>query len=103
VNIVPKTNATATQERSLHSKESENTMPAEQQKTVDDEIDWAGAQISHAIDTLLAALPVDSDRTEIAHDLMDCVASISDYPQFVAMFTEGLLARRVLTELGIKF
>jgi len=77
-------------------------MPAFQAKTFD-AVHEAAVQISIEIDAMLAALPAGADQTEIASDLMDYVASMSDHPQFVAIFTDALIARRALTELGVKF
>lgn len=51
---------------------------------------------------MVAALPADTDLTEIAFDLIDNLASMSDHPQFIAIFREALIARRALIELNIQ-
>ena len=73
-------------------------MSPETEKTVG----LAAVPISIEIDAMLAALPADADLSEIASDLIAELASMSDHPQFVAIFTEALIARQALTELGIK-
>lgn len=67
-----------------------------------DAVHFAAARIATEIDLMMAALPADTEPTELAANLMDDVASMSEYPQFVAVFTEALIARRALTELGVK-
>jgi hypothetical protein len=77
-------------------------MPAEQPETID-AVRLAAVQISIEIDAMIAALPAEADPAETAFDLIAELESMSDHPQFIAIFTEALIARRVLTELGIRF
>ncbi len=63
----------------------------------------AAAPIASEIDEMLVRLPASADRNEIAFDLIDRLKEISDHPEFIAIFADALIARRVLTELGIKF
>ena len=76
-------------------------MPAAQLETID-AVRLAAVPISIEIDAMVAALPADADLAEIADDLIFELASLSDHhPQFIAIFREALIARRVLIELGI--
>jgi hypothetical protein len=68
----------------------------------DDALDWAVAEISVAIERLIAALPAGADLTQVAFDLVDGVEAMgSGGADLAAIFREGLIARRALTELGV--
>lgn len=79
-------------------------MPAEQTETANeaDAIDLAVAEISVAIERLVAALPADADVTQVAFDLVYGVEAMGGCGEIISIFKEGLLARRALTELGVK-
>jgi hypothetical protein len=50
----------------------------------------------------VAALPAGANLTEIAFDLVDELERMCDRSDIIAIFKEGLLARKALTELGIQ-
>jgi hypothetical protein len=75
-------------------------VPAEQTETID-VVHSAAVPISIEIDAMVAALPADSDLSRIAFDLIFELASMSNHPQFIAIFREALIARRTLIEQGI--
>jgi hypothetical protein len=75
-------------------------MPAEQTETID-AVRLAAAPISVEIDAMLAALPADADLAEIAFDLIFELEAMCDRRDIIAIFKEGLIARRALTELGV--
>jgi hypothetical protein len=77
-------------------------MPAQQTGTIE-AVRLAAIPISIEIDAMVAALPADADLAEIAGDLIAVLASTSDHPEFIAIFTEALAARQALIELGVKF
>ena len=77
-------------------------MSAEQSEAIE-LVRSAAIPISIEIDVMVAALPANVDLTEIAGDLVAILASQTDHPEFIAIFTEALAARQALTELGVKF
>jgi hypothetical protein len=77
-------------------------MPAEQPETID-AVRLAAVPISIEIDAMIAAIPADADPAEIAFDLIAELESMSDHPQFIAIFTEALIAREVMIRTGVKF
>ena len=72
------------------------------QSQLDDAVASAAIPISIEIDRMLVGLPADADLDKIASDLVANLTAMSDHPNFIAIFTEALAARRALTELGIK-
>jgi hypothetical protein len=74
-------------------------VPAE--KTAFSPVHFAASRISAEIDAMLADLPADANLEEVAADLIAVVAAMNGHTDFVAIFTEAILARRALTELGI--
>jgi hypothetical protein len=73
------------------------------QSQIDEVVHRAAVPIAIEIDEMLGRLPANADRNEIAFDLIDRLREICDHPEFIAIFADALIARRVLTELGIKF
>jgi hypothetical protein len=59
--------------------------------------------IAIEIDEMLGRLPANADLAAIAFDLIFELEAIGGRSDFIAIFREALTARRVLTELGIKF
>ena len=51
---------------------------------------------------MMAEVPPEKDLTELAEDLVYCIASESKHPNFVGIFEQAMTARRALIELGIK-
>ena len=73
------------------------------QEQIEEVLHRAAVPIAIEIDEMLGRLPANADRNEIAFDLIDRLKEICDHPEFIAIFADALIARRVLTELGIKF
>jgi hypothetical protein len=62
----------------------------------------AAVPISIEIDEMLALFLQTRGLDEIAFDLIDRLKAICGHLKFIAIFAEALIARRVLTELGVK-
>jgi len=72
-------------------------MPTE----LDDAVDWAAAQISVAVEGLLAVLPKDADLRAVTTEL---IATIGDAcPEMKKFVNELLVAHHAVLELGVSF
>ena len=72
------------------------------QSQTDEVVHRASVPISIEIDEMLSRLPADANLDEIAFDLIAQLAAKSHRPEFIAIFTEALVARQALIELDIK-
>jgi hypothetical protein len=64
------------------------------QSQLDDAVASAAIPISIEIDRMLVGLPAGTNLDEIASALIANLAAMSDHPNFIAIFTEALAARR---------
>ena len=72
------------------------------QEKIDRAVDLASVAISIELDRMIEALPAGANVSEVASDLVARLLDISDNREFAEILQEALIARKALTELGVK-
>jgi hypothetical protein len=75
---------------------------AQSQMDISQTVHVAAVPISREISAMIAALPAGTDPAELALELIYSLASMTEHPEFIGVFTEALAARHALIKLGIK-
>jgi len=71
----------------------------DQQKQIDEAVNWAAAEVEGALERLMVALPEGADVEGIVTDIL---LALAERPQ-LKFLRDALIARRAVVELGVSF
>ena len=63
------------------------------QERIDEAVDEAGVTIAVVIDRMMEQLPAYRDLCLIVDDLVECIVSMSEHPEFVDILNKASAAR----------